>query len=54
MRIINKNNPEYYIESEAELAEIPENAPASTIAQCNSDDGFKVYMKNEAGDWNQL
>ncbi len=54
MRILNKNNPEYYIESYEELVNIPENAPAGTIAQCNSDDGFKVYMKNEAGDWNQL
>lgn len=54
MRIINPNNPDYYIESESELNEIPKDAPASTIVWCNAEDGFTVYMKNEAGTWNQL
>jgi hypothetical protein len=54
MRIIDDDNPKYYVESEEELANIPANAPASTIAECNASDGFKVYMKNEAGEWNQL
>lgn len=54
MRIINKNNLKYYIESEEELADIPINAPAGTIAECNASDGFTAYMKNEAGEWNQL
>ena len=59
MRILVRNAyeakmPSYYIEDESELTNIPSNAPAGTIAECNANDGFKVYMKNEAGDWNEL
>lgn len=54
MRIINKNNLKYYIESEEELADIPINAPAGTIAERNASDGFTAYMKNEAGNFNEL
>lgn len=46
--------PSYYIEDASELDNIPANAPAGTIAECNADDGFAVYMKNEAGEWNEL
>ena len=47
--------PSYYVESVGELSTIPPNAPAGTIAECNSStDGFKVYMKTEAGAWNEL
>ena len=54
MKIINPNDPSYYIEDELELSTIPENAPVSTIVWCNADDGFTVYMKTEAGTWNEL
>jgi hypothetical protein len=55
MKLLTKNGmPEYYIESATELADIPDNAPAGTIVQCNASDGFTVYMKNEAGDFNEL
>lgn len=55
MKILNKNGmPEYYIEDESELAQIPVNAPAGTIIQCNASGNFTVYMKTEAGDFNEL
>lgn len=46
--------PSYYIEDENELNNIPINAPAGTIVECNASSGFKVFMKNEAGNWNEL
>ena len=46
--------PSYYIEDESELTNIPQDAPAGTIAECNASGGFKVFMKNEAGEWNEL
>lgn len=55
MKLLTKNGmPEYYIEDPSELVQIPNNAPAGTTVQCNADDGFTVYMKNEAGDFNEL
>ena len=46
--------PSYYIEDESELSDIPNGAPAGTIAECNDVSGFKVYMKTENGTWNEL
>jgi hypothetical protein len=55
MRILTKNGmPEYYIESESELSSIPVDAPAGTIVQCNESNDFKVYMKQENGEFNEL
>ena len=55
MKILTEHGmPEYYIESAEELANIPENAPAGTIVLCNASDGLAVYMKNEAGEFNEL
>lgn len=54
MKIVNNNDPVYYIESATELSTIPENAPASTIVWCNASSGFTVYMKTEAGTWEEL
>ena len=45
MRILTRNDTlEYYIEDTSELANIPQNAPAGTIVQCNANDGFKILM----------
>lgn len=44
----------YYIESSGELANIPSEAPAGTIAECNASSGFSIYMKNTSGNWNAL
>lgn len=52
--IIKDSYPEYYVETLSELDEIPVNAPSGTIALMNGDNGFKVYMKNENGDWKEL
>lgn len=46
--------PSYYIESASELDDIPVDAPSGTIAECNSSNGFTVYMKMENGTWNEL
>ena len=45
-------NPQYYVESVEELQDIPENAPPSTIAIVNTEDGVYKYMKSSSGDWN--
>ena len=45
-------NPQYYVESVEELDDIPENAPASTIAIVNTEDeplnqkNLKNFTKN--------
>lgn len=44
----------YYIEDESELLNIPENAPAGTLVECNGTDEFKVFMKNTEGVFNEL
>jgi hypothetical protein len=49
MRILNDKDPKYYIESEAELDNIPENAPVGTKVLLNAEDDIAVYIKNEAG-----
>lgn len=55
MKILPKNGmPDYYIEDESELQDIPVNAPAGTIVQCNESNDFKVYMKQENGEFNEL
>lgn len=46
--------PVYYIEDETELTDIPANAPAGTIVECNASTGFKLFMRNEAGEFNEL
>ena len=45
-------NPQYYVESVEELNNIPENAPPSTIAIVNTEDGVYKYMKSSSGSWN--
>lgn len=52
--LLQHNAPDYYIESASELDNIPANAPSGTIVLCNASAGFKVYMKTEAGTWNEL
>lgn len=42
---------EWLVESEAELAEIPESAPFGSIALILTNDGLTVKMKNSSGDW---
>lgn len=59
MKILVRNSydkefPSYYIEDEAELANIPENAPSGTIIECNATSGFKVFMKHSSGVFNEL
>lgn len=49
-----KNEPVWYIEDESELADLPSNLPMGTVVWCNSDDGFKVYMKNSNDEFNEL
>lgn len=48
------NIPTYYIEDENELTSIPANAPVGTIVECNASTGFKMFMKNSAGEFNEL
>ena len=42
---------EWLVESEAELAEIPESAPFGSTALILTNDGLTVKMKNSSGDW---
>lgn len=42
---------EYYVESEAEVAEIPENAPTGSVVQILTESGLTVKMKNSKGQW---
>ena len=42
---------EYYVESEAEIAEIPENAPTGSRVLVLTDSGLSVKMKNSKGQW---
>lgn len=44
----------YYVESEAELTDIPDEAPAGTIVEVNAATGFKVFMKDSQGNFNEL
>lgn len=46
--------PTYYVESDAEIAEIPEKAPAGTIVEVNESGNFHVKMKMNDGTWNEL
>ena len=46
--------PVYYIEDATELTDIPAEAPAGTIVECNASDGFTLYMKNSLGEFNEL
>ena len=49
-----RNIPTYYIEDETELTSIPADAPPGTIVECNASTGFKMFMKNSAGEFNEL
>lgn len=42
---------EYYVESEEEIAEIPENAPVGSRALILTSNGLTVKMKNSKGQW---
>lgn len=42
---------EYYVESEAEIANIPGNAPVGSRVLVLTDDGLVVKMKNSQGKW---
>lgn len=46
--------PTFYVESEAEIADIPENVPAGTLVEVNDPAEFKVFMKMENQTWNEL
>ena len=46
--------PTYYVESDAEIAQIPTNEPAGTIVEVNESGNFHVKMKMENGQWNEL
>ena len=60
MKLIKEGNvydfpvPTFYVESVDELANIPEEAPAGTIVEVNAASGFKVFMKNSQGTFNEL
>ena len=41
----------WYCESVAEIANIPESAPAGSIAQVLTNSGLSVKMKNSSGNW---
>lgn len=44
----------WYCESVAELSDIPESAPAGSIAEILTNNGLVVKMKNSAGNWIDL
>ena len=44
--------PQYYVESVEELDNVPENAPAGTVAIVNTEDCVYKYMKTSSGTWN--
>lgn len=44
----------FYVESDAELSDIPTNTPAGTIAEVNESGNFHVVMKMSDGTWNEL
>lgn len=46
--------PTYYVESDAEIADIPANAPAGTMVEVNETGNFHVKMKRSDGTWNSL
>ena len=48
------NIPTFYIEDETELNDIPSDAPAGTIVECNASGGFKLFMKDSQGNFNEL
>lgn len=41
----------WYCESVSELANIPENVPAGSIAEILTNDGLTLKMKNSSGTW---
>ena len=52
--VYDTNIPTYYIEDETELSSIPSDVPAGTIVECNASGGFKLFMKDSQGNFNEL
>lgn len=50
----NVNVPTYYIESDAELSQIPSTAPAGTLVQINETGNFHIVMKQLDGNFNPI
>lgn len=46
--------PQYYCESEEEINEIPENAPAGSTLLLLTDSGLIVKMKHSSGKWIEI
>lgn len=44
----------YYIEDSSELSSIPADAPSGTIVVQNKSGAFKIYMKTDAGTFNEI
>jgi hypothetical protein len=45
---------QYYVESEAEIADIPVNAPTGSTVMILTESGLSVKMKNSEGKWIQI
>lgn len=45
---------EYYVESEAEIEKIPEDAPTGSIVLILTESGLVVKMKNSEAKWIQI
>ena len=48
------NLQEFYIENEDELNNVPNNSTPGTVVILNSVNGLKVFMKNEAENFNEV
>lgn len=44
----------YYVESDAEISQIPSNVPEGTLVEVNETGNFHVKMKRSDGTWNEL
>lgn len=42
---------QYYVESEAEISQIPANAPTGSTVLILTESGLTVKMKNSKGEW---
>lgn len=42
---------QYYVESEAEISQIPANAPTGSTVLILNENGLSVKMKNSEGNW---
>jgi hypothetical protein len=45
---------EYYVESEAEIAQIPSTAPVGSHVLILTENGLNVKMKNSQGNWVEI